>query len=43
MQSWPYYRYTSMNWDDYGLFGAVPVMAAITPVATKYSIQANFR
>ena len=22
MQSWPYYRYTSMNWDDYGLFGA---------------------
>lgn len=21
MQSWPYYRYTSMNWDDYGLFG----------------------
>jgi len=30
MQSWPYYRYTSMNWDDYGLFGTVSVMAAIT-------------
>ena len=31
MQSWPYYRYTSMNWDDYGLFGTVAVMAADTP------------
>ena len=19
MQSWPYYRYASMNWDEYGL------------------------
>ena len=31
MQSWPYYRYTSMNWDEYGLFGTVPVMRASNP------------
>ena len=28
MQKWPYYRYTSMNWDEYGLFGTVHVMAS---------------
>ena len=26
MQTWPYYRYVSMNWDEYGLFGTVPIM-----------------
>jgi CubicO group peptidase (beta-lactamase class C family) len=31
MQSWPYYRYTSMNWDDYGIFGTAHVMAAKIP------------
>jgi CubicO group peptidase (beta-lactamase class C family) len=31
MQSWPYYRYTSMNWDEYGIFGTVPVMRAKNP------------
>ena len=30
MQQWPYYRYTSMNWDDYGLFGTATIMAAAT-------------
>ena len=28
MQSWPYYKYTSMNWDEYGLFGTVTIMKA---------------
>lgn len=32
MQSWPYYKYTSMNWDDYGLFGSVSIMSAKDPV-----------
>ena len=31
MQKWPYYRYTSMNWDEYGLFGTVHVMASKNP------------
>ena len=31
MQSWPYYKYTSMNWDEYGLFGTVHVMGAKNP------------
>ena len=31
MQSWPYYKYVSANWDDYGLFGTVPIMAAAPP------------
>ncbi|WP_018968582.1 serine hydrolase domain-containing protein [Rubritalea marina] len=31
MQTWPYYRYVSMNWDDYGLFGTVSVMTAEKP------------
>jgi len=35
MQSWPYYRYTSMNWDAYGLFGTVPVMGAKNPAKLK--------
>ena len=48
MQSWPYYRYTSMNWDDYGLFGTVSVMAAITSAELsvadpQFDIQQNLR
>ena len=31
MQSWPYYRYTSMNWDEYGIFGTVSIMASNSP------------
>ncbi|MEJ2136074.1 MAG: serine hydrolase [Desulfofustis sp.] len=31
MQKWPYYRYASMNWDEYGLFGTVHVMASKSP------------
>ena len=31
MQSWPYYRYTSMNWDKYGIFGTVSIMASKSP------------
>ena len=33
MQSWPYYRYVSMNWDKYSLFGTVPIMASKKPAA----------
>ena len=28
MQLWPYYKYTSTHWDEYGLFGTSPVMAS---------------
>ncbi|WP_020415419.1 serine hydrolase domain-containing protein [Microbulbifer sp. SSSA007] len=31
MQSWPYYRYTSMHWDEYGIFGTVHIMEAEKP------------
>ena len=37
MQSWPYYRYTSMNWDEYGLFGTVHVMRAKNPAKLSVS------
>ena len=37
MQSWPYYRYTSMNWDEYGLFGTVHVMRAKHPAKLSVS------
>ena len=40
MQSWPYYRYTSMNWDDYGLFGTVSVMAAKNPAKLSVADKA---
>ena len=48
MQTWPYYRYTSMNWDDYGLFGAASIMAAKSPpklsvADTPFDIQQEFR
>jgi CubicO group peptidase (beta-lactamase class C family) len=35
MQQWPYYRYTSMNWDEYGLFGTATIMAARSPAKLK--------
>ena len=35
MQKWPYYRYTSMNWDEYGLFGTVHVMASKRPAKLR--------
>lgn len=48
MQSWPYYRYTSMNWDEYGIFGTVPVMGAkkpaeLTVANTPFDIEQEFR
>ena len=36
MQSWPYYRYVSMNWDEYGLFGTVDIMAAKKPATIVF-------
>ena len=48
MQKWPYYRYTSMNWDEYGLFGTASIMAAKSPpklsvADTQFDIQQEFR
>jgi hypothetical protein len=48
MQSWPYYRYTSMNWDDYGLFGTVSILASKNPAKlsvadTPFDIQQELR
>jgi len=48
MQSWPYYRYTSMNWDEYGIFGTVPVMSAKNPAEltlanTPFDIEQEIR
>jgi len=48
MQSWPYYRYTSMNWDDYGLFGTVHIMRAknpanVTVTDTPFDIEQELR
>jgi CubicO group peptidase (beta-lactamase class C family) len=48
MQSWPYYRYTSMNWDKYGLFGTVPIMGAkkpaeLTVADTPFDIEQELR
>ena len=37
MQSWPYYRLVSMRWDQYGLFGTVPVMASKNPAKLSVS------
>ena len=37
MQKWPYYRYASMNWDEYGLFGTVDVMASKNPADLSVS------
>ncbi|MGY8771149.1 MAG: serine hydrolase domain-containing protein [Pirellulales bacterium] len=48
MQKWPYYRYTSMNWDEYGIFGTVSIMGSKSPaklsVADKpFDIEQDFR
>tara|TARA_R110000850_G_scaffold13191_1_gene43045 strand:- start:665 stop:1864 length:1200 start_codon:yes stop_codon:yes gene_type:complete len=48
MQRWPYYRYASMNWDDYGLFGTVSLMAAKSPAElsvadSPFDIQQELR
>lgn len=48
MQSWPYYKYVSTHWDDYGLFGTVPIMAAknpapITVADEQFDLQQDFR
>jgi CubicO group peptidase (beta-lactamase class C family) len=48
MQSWPYYRYTSMNWDEFGLFGTVHIMGANKPAElsvadTPFDIEQEFR
>ena len=48
MQSWPYYRHTSMNWDEYGLFGTVPIMGAkkpaeLTVANTPFDIEQELR
>jgi len=48
MQSWPYYKYVSTHWDDYGLFGTVPIMAAKNPAPMtaadeQFDLQQDFR
>ena len=48
MQSWPYYRYASMNWDEYGIFGTVHIMASKSPAklkvsGTQFDIEQEFR
>ena len=48
MQSWPYYKYVSTHWDDYGLFGTVPTMAAKNPAPIdvadeQFDLQQDFR
>ena len=48
MQSWPYYKYTSMNWDEYGIFGTVNIMRAkvpaeLTVAKTPFDIEQELR
>ncbi len=48
MQWWPYYRYVSMNWDDFAMFGTAPVLGSSHPeklVAVKkpFDIEQKFR
>ena len=48
MQSWPYYRYASMNWDEYGIIGTVHIMASKSPAklkvsSTPFDIEQEFR
>ena len=48
MQSWPYYRYASMNWDEFGLFGTVHIMGAKKPAElsvadTPFDIEQELR
>lgn len=35
MQSWPYYRYVSMNWDKYSIFGTVHITRAKNPARLR--------
>lgn len=47
MQSWPYYRYVSMNWDDYGLCGTASILASKNPAklsasSKTFDIQQQF-
>ena len=39
MQQWPYYRYASMNWDEFGLFGTVNVMASKNPADLSVAVR----
>ena len=48
MQSWPYYKHVSTHWDDYGLFGTVPIMAAANPAPVtvadeQFDLKQDFR
>ena len=48
MQSWPYYRYTSMNWEEYSIFGTVDIMGAKKPAKltvskTPFNIEQKLR
>ena len=48
MQGWPYYKYTSMNWDKYGIFGTVNIMRAKAPAEltianTPFDIEQDLR
>jgi CubicO group peptidase (beta-lactamase class C family) len=48
MQKWPHYRYVSMNWDKYSIFGTVHVMGAKDPAElsvadTPFDIEQELR
>ena len=48
MQKWPYYKHTSTRWDEYGLFGTVPIMASEKPVKLsvadkQFDLSQDFR
>jgi len=48
MQKWPYYKYTSTHWDEYGLFGTVSILAAKNPAKltitdTPFDIEQKLR
>ena len=47
MQSWPYYKHTSTRWDDYGLFGTVPILAGnparLSLAESQFDLGQEFR
>ena len=48
MQKWPYYKYASTHWDEYGLFGTAPIMASQNPAKlsvanTQFDLGQDFR
>ena len=48
MQKWPYYKFTSTHWDEYGLFGTASILAARSPAqltvaSTPFDIAQEFR